>query len=210
MNEKRSLQRSAGESRLKTGRKLHIIHIIHRMLMLMRSTRLALSQPVPLNFRRASLLRTSKSALQRANCTWHNPTDPPPAQVPSESPFIPMPEINPLSRPSEWTPEVPREVPQPPEIEKPTIPRAPEIQPPTETPPVREPQPGVTPLPPQPGPDEPSVPMPSQPFTPDVLPVPMPDITPREVKDACARSATHGLVMPARNHQSTQDKRHEA
>ena len=133
--------------------------------------------------------------------TWQNPRDPEPARAPDESPFAPgFPEINPpLNTPREWTPEVPREVPPQPEVERETPSREepPEFVPRRESPPVREPEVPVTPLPPQPGPDEPSVLMPTTPFTPEVLPVPMPDITPRRVKEACARSATRGPLNDA-------------
>ena len=134
--------------------------------------------------------------------TWTNPHDPAPSPAPDESPFAPgFPEINP-PRPNwqEWTPEVPREVPPTPEVETPVLPREepPEFVPHREWPPVREPEMPVTPLPPQPGPDEPSVPMPSEPFSPEVPPISMPDITPRRVKEACAHSATAGLLTEQR------------
>jgi hypothetical protein len=133
--------------------------------------------------------------------TWQNPRDPEPTPAPDESPFAPgFPEINPpLHTPREWTPEVPREMPPQPESPSTGSPREepPEFVPRRESPPVREPEVPVTPLPPQPGQDEPSVQMPTA-FTPEVPPVPLPDITPQRVKEACALSATRGPLAMQR------------
>jgi hypothetical protein len=181
--------------------------------------------------RLAAVRGVGAPSRSRPLATWIRPGDPAPRAPPPETPFTPIPEMNPplpgryeemplRRRPTEVPPpneappppEAPPLMPpkpQPPEVPPPAEPAPPpgfppEIAPPEEPGPTREPQMPITPLPKTPVPLVPPVPMPQAP-PPEVAPAPMPQVTPREALDAAAASAQPELLGKARRSNADAD-----